>query len=215
MESESEFFQIDEVDDEELGERAEELRQASAKKEGDDRRARDAKEKAWRADTIDSPLCMRSRAEKLAGLSTVQNPHYPSVDEWHFEYARVRAQNYYLRRWQTEPAAGSSAKELQRSCARKVFYRYAYEHISSARCIEGESRLQAVRRRNQHDEVHPCPNQRPNHTMYRRRPTAPSPGRPTWKLQSLHNQQRSSSHPFSLTISRKKPSALSGHSFLE
>lgn len=139
MESESEFFQIDEVDDEELGERAEELRQASAKKEGNDRRARDAKEKAWRADTIDSPLCMRSRAEKLAGLSTVQNPHYPSVDEWHFEYARVRAQNYYLRRWQTEPAAGSSAKELQRSCARKVFYRYAYEHISSARCIEGES----------------------------------------------------------------------------
>lgn len=127
----------DKVDEEELAQRAEALRQASQQKKEADARAHEAKERAWQADTRDNPLCMRSRAHSLAGLSVAQNPDYPSVDLWRFEYARLRAQNYYYARWSQEREGGSTVADLQRSCARKRFYYYAWRQVSQASCQEG------------------------------------------------------------------------------
>ncbi|OFK23451.1 hypothetical protein [Olsenella sp. HMSC062G07] len=141
-ESHSDFSTLDdELDGKELERTAEELREATRRKEEADRRADEAKERAWRADCVDDPLCLRSRAESLAGLSGAQNPDYASPEEWRFEYARVRAQNYYLRRWQTEPGAGSNAEELQRSCARREFYRFAWGEILEASCVEEDDEV--------------------------------------------------------------------------
>ncbi len=138
VDSATEFGKLDDqLDDEELAREAEELRQASARKEEADRRAQAAKERAWQADTRDKPLCMRSRAQSLAGLSGVQNPDYPSADLWRFGYARIRAQNYYYTRWQKERVGGANPDELQRSCARKAFFHYAWQQVSRATCVEG------------------------------------------------------------------------------
>ncbi len=139
LDSQSDFSCLDDgLDGEEMERQAKELQEASARKAEADRRVSAAKERAWRADTVDDPLCMRSRAESLAGLSGAQNPAYPSVAEWRFEYARARAENYYYVRWQREAASGNTPDELQRSCARKVFYHYAWEKVRDATCREGD-----------------------------------------------------------------------------
>lgn len=139
LESRSDFSHLDDgLDAQELAERAEELRKASELKEESSKRADAARERAWRADNVDDPSCLRSRAESLAGLTPQQNPRYESSQGWSFEHARARAKSYYLRRWQAEPADGSTPDELQRSCARKAFYRFAYEEISSATCVDAD-----------------------------------------------------------------------------
>lgn len=139
MDSQSDFSCLDDgLGGEEMEQQAKELQEASARKAEADQRAHAAKERAWRADTIDDPLCMRSRAESLAGLSGAQNPSYPSVAGWLFEYARMRAENYYYVRWQHEPESGNTPDELQRSCARKVFYHYAWGKVKDAVCHEGD-----------------------------------------------------------------------------
>ena len=141
-EGESDFSHLDdELDPKEMEEAAEELRQASAEKEEAAERARDARERAWRADCVDDPMCMRSRAASLAGLDGAANPDYASPDEWRFDYARVRAANYYLTRSLDATEDGSSPDRLQRSCARARFYPYAHEVISEATCIEGDVTL--------------------------------------------------------------------------
>lgn len=135
--TQSDFSFLDDgVSGEDMDESAERLAEASARKEAADERAKEARERAWRADNVDDPLCMRSRASTLAGLSEAQNPTYPSPDAWQFEYARVRALNYYSMRWAAEPCSGSTPDELQRSCARKVFFDYALGQVAAATCDE-------------------------------------------------------------------------------
>lgn len=134
----SDFSSLDDgLGGEELEQRGQRIAEASARKRDADERASRERERAWRADNVDDPLCMRSRADSLAGLPAAQNPAYPSPEAWEFEYARVRACNYYLARWEAEPCAGNGPDELQRSCARKEFYRYAYQKISRATCVDG------------------------------------------------------------------------------
>lgn len=136
-ESQSDFSSLEaDVDDSEMKEAAEELRSASAEKEEADRRANEARERAWRADCVDDPMCMRSRAESLAGLSGPSNPDYPDVRTWKFDYARIRAVNYYRTRTQSEHPSSGSAEDVQRSAARREFYRYAAKTLSQATCVE-------------------------------------------------------------------------------
>lgn len=137
--SESDFSGLDDgLDAEEMEEDARRLAEASARKQAAHERAEAAKERAWRADNVDDPYCLRSRAERLAGLSGGQNPSYPEPSSWRFDFARLRSANYYLTRWSAEGETGSDADELQRSCARKAFFRYAYERTSEAHCDESE-----------------------------------------------------------------------------
>lgn len=135
--SESDYSFLDnEIDVGEVDEAARELREATQEKEDALVRAADAKARAWRADCVDDPLCMRSRAHTLAGLSDAANPNYASPDDWRFAYACQRACNYYLVRSQQEAPEGSSAEELSRSAARESFYEYAHGTIGDAVCIE-------------------------------------------------------------------------------
>ena len=131
-------FLDDDLDGDEMVEDAEELAEASKRKEEAHQRAEEAKERAWRADNVNDPMCLQSRASTLAGLDGGLNPYYPSKDVWTFEYARVRAHNYYARRYVQEPEAGGTTDELQRSCARKQFYGYAYEMVGLMSCVDTE-----------------------------------------------------------------------------
>ena len=142
QESESDYDYLnDDLDGQEMEKAAKELQEASAKKGEASERASAAKERAWRADNVDSPLCMQSRAQSLAGLSAAQNPIYADPVTWKFDYARLRAVNYYRARVSQNEESGSTPDELQRACARERFYGYAAQKISDARCDEGEDVL--------------------------------------------------------------------------
>ncbi len=137
--SETDYSFLDEgPDPAEMEESAEQLREATAEKERALKRAQEAKERAWRADCVDSPMCMRSRAARLTGMSGRANPSYASVEGWQFEYARLRARNYYLLRHTREAPLNSSPEELSRSAARRRFYAYAYEEVSAGVCKESD-----------------------------------------------------------------------------
>ena len=138
-ESQSDFSSLaDDLDPAEMEQAAEELRRASEEKREAAERARAARDRAWRADNIDDPLCMRSRAQTLAGLTAGLNPYYATPESWRFDYARIRACNYYLTRMREEAPVTGSAAELTRSCARARFYSYAYQKICAATCIEAD-----------------------------------------------------------------------------
>lgn len=137
QESQSDFsFLEDEVSGDDMDQAAQDLASASARKEEADRRADEARERAFRADLVDDPLCMQSRAESLAGLSGAQNPTYPTPQAWRFDFARLRAYNYYTARWLQETCTGSTPDELQRSCARKAFFAYARDAVAHGTCDE-------------------------------------------------------------------------------
>ena len=135
--SETDYSFLDEgPDPAEMEESAEQLREATEEKERALQRAQAAKERAWRADCVNAPMCMRSRAATLAGMTSRANPSYASAEAWQFEYARLRAKNYYLLRERQEAPLNSSPEELSRSAARKRFYAYAYEEVSKGTCSE-------------------------------------------------------------------------------
>ena len=132
-------FLESEVTSEEMGEDAERLADATARKEEAAARANEAKERAWRADNVNDPMCLQSRAFSLAGLGDALNPIYPAPEPWEFEFARIRARNYYLRRYEIEGPSNGSVEELQRSAARKQFFGYAYEAVGTMWCHEDET----------------------------------------------------------------------------
>ena len=142
QDSRSDFsFLEDGLDASEMERDAERLSDASAKKQEAHERANAAKTRAWRADNVDDPKCLRSRVATLTSLGGRLNPSYASVDVWEFEYARVRARNYYGRRYATEHPANGGTEELQRSCARKQFYGYAYEAVGKMSCKDTETEV--------------------------------------------------------------------------
>lgn len=140
--TESDFsFLEDDLDADEMEEDSKKLADASRRKEEAHQRAQEAKERGWRADNVDDPYCMHSRAATLAGLETPLNPWYPTPEVWEFEYARVRASNYYARRYDMEYPGDGSVDDLQRSAAREKFYDYAYEAISTMVCIDTDDEV--------------------------------------------------------------------------
>lgn len=140
--SQSDFsFLEDDLDGKELEEDAEKLGEASERKEKAHQRAQAAKERAWHADNVDDPTCLWSRVSTLTDLGGSLNPHYPSPDDWEFEYARIRTRNYYGCRWASEAPTGEGVDALQRSCAREQFYGYAYEAVGRMSCIDTEEEV--------------------------------------------------------------------------
>ncbi len=128
-------------DDSELQQRAEQLAEASARKQRAHERAERAKERAWRADNVEDPRCLWSRAATLAGLSGTLNPRYDHPSTWEFEFARLRAHNYYVTRASREAPANGGTEELQRSAARARFFDYAVEALGRMSCTDEEDQV--------------------------------------------------------------------------
>ncbi len=139
MESDTDYsFLETDVDSGDLKKAAEDLAKASEQKERASKWANEEKARAWKADNVDDPYCLQSRSESLAGLERLHNPRYESADIWHFDYARLRARNYYLKRFRDERQSTPSQDpdELQRSCARRRFYEFAWHAVDEAVCRE-------------------------------------------------------------------------------
>ncbi len=129
-EGQSDFDLADEVEADDLEGSAEELGEASDEAKAAKEALDKAQEKGWRADCVDDPLCMRSRAASLAGLSDAQNPNYEHPQGWNFGVALSRARAYYAARLAQEAPASNSVEERANSAMRKVFYAYALQEVN-------------------------------------------------------------------------------------
>jgi hypothetical protein len=131
MESKSDFSALgSDADDSEMEELSQKMREASDKADQSKKAADEAREKAWRADCIDDPCCMRERAASLAGMSGDENPNYASAESWTFGVALQRARTYYARRLSSASVGGSTAEELTDAACRKAFYAYALDRVN-------------------------------------------------------------------------------------
>ncbi|WP_298578915.1 hypothetical protein [uncultured Olegusella sp.] len=177
--SETDYSFLDDgLSGKELEDNAKKLQDASERKKDAMERADAAKEKAWRADCVDNPHCMRSRAQTLAGLSGAYNPNYASFKEWRFDYARIRSLNYYRTRTTSEHPHGSSAEELTRSAARKQFYSFAAREMEKAKCIDKPDYVEIQLPELPHtaamvratslytDSIWPCTDEEEGHTLH-------------------------------------------------
>jgi hypothetical protein len=124
------------VDDGEVQERAEKLAQASDELADAKAEADAAKATAYRADCVDDPMCLRSRARDLGGLATALNPYYASVSDWTFGSALTRARAYYAARLVNEAPASNSPAEVTKSELRRAYYRYALAQMNASSCYE-------------------------------------------------------------------------------
>lgn len=130
--SDSAQGQADEIA--EAGKRAEELSQ----------KASDIKRRAFLHDCGNAPgYCMYERADTLAGLGSLHNPLYRSVDTWSFSVALLRARSYYAQRLAVEQPEGSSIEERARSALREDFYRYAYRELERGYVYESGDQFDA------------------------------------------------------------------------
>ncbi len=126
----------DSLDTKDLEEKSDALAKKSAEAEANQKEMKEAQERAWRADCIDDPYCMRSRADSLAHLSPAQNPHYAIPDNWSFGVALSRSRAYYQARAALETAATSSVEEQSNSAMRKAFYQFAAKEMQAGYYIE-------------------------------------------------------------------------------
>lgn len=132
-ESQSDYSAMDDgLDTDGIAEAAERLRDATDRGEDARRRADDARERGWRADCVDGPSCLRSRAATLAGLRTASNPNYARAELWNFGVPIRRSRVYYASRLRGEVPDGASADAITNSACRKAFYRYALRQVSGA-----------------------------------------------------------------------------------
>lgn len=96
-------------------------------------RMRSSLEAAFRADSMDGPSCLASRAARLAGMSGADNPRFTTSSGWSFAVPLARARTYYARRLASEKvAAGAPLEERIRSVARVAFYRTASSVLETA-----------------------------------------------------------------------------------
>lgn len=122
----------DELDADKMAETAEKLQDATDRREAAKKRAEASRERAWRADCVDEPCCMRSRASTLAGLGIGQNPNYSRPELWSFGAPILRSRSYYAARVAREAPDGSSPDAITNSACREAFYRYALGEVSAA-----------------------------------------------------------------------------------
>lgn len=133
MESHSDYGSLStHVDAEEVAESAEHMQEYAQACEEAKARADEARERAWRADCMDSPRCLRTRAESLAGLVGVQNPYAPSPESWSFGMAILRSRAYYAARLARESPTAPDIESVTDSLARGAYYRYALGEVESA-----------------------------------------------------------------------------------
>lgn len=131
-ESRSDFSALEaDVDETGLLELSDQMQGVSDEVDEAQRRADAARERAWQADCVTEPYCLRERAASLAGLGAGENPDYPTVDGWTFGVPLLRARAYYAARLASAHVSGSSAEEITDSACRRAFYEYALEEVRS------------------------------------------------------------------------------------
>lgn len=139
LESRSDFSTIEsDVSGEEVSDAADRLRDATGDEEQAKERADEARERGWRADCVDDPSCMRSRASSLAKLGEAENPLVPSPESWDFGMAIRRARSYYAQRVRIESPKANDIESVTDSLAREAWYRYALEEVNGAWYLEGD-----------------------------------------------------------------------------
>lgn len=139
VDSQSDYSSIaGEVNAQEVADQAERMQEASRACEEAKARADEARERAWRADCVDAPRCMRSRASSLAGLDALHNPNAASPASWNFGMAIRRTRAYYARRGEIESPKGSDIESVTDSLARAAYYRYALDTVNGAWYYEAE-----------------------------------------------------------------------------
>ena len=133
----SDFSSLDaSVDTDGLERKARDMQDVSERLEEARKRMDDALMRGWMADCGNRPRCMRERAATLAGLAGAQNPDYPSPETWTFGAALVRARTYYPVRRTVDIPEDGGVEALVDSCARKAFYDYAIEQLTTAYYVE-------------------------------------------------------------------------------
>lgn len=139
VDSQSDYTSLaSEVQASDVADQASSLQEASHACEAAKARADAARERAWKADCVDEPRCMRSRAASLAGLDALQNPDATTPADWSFGMAIQRARAYYARRLQIEAPKGSDIESVTDSLARAAYYRYALETVNGAWYYEAQ-----------------------------------------------------------------------------
>lgn len=125
QESGSSYDLAEDVDADDLADQVAQAAELS-NKAAQDKQARDAAlERGWRADCLDDPSCLYSRADALASLPVDENPHFAHPDGWNFGVALDRARAYYQARLSQESPASSSVEEQVNSACRLAFFEYA------------------------------------------------------------------------------------------
>ncbi len=139
FESKSDFSSLDvEIRPDEVEDAARDLQDATRAAEAAKKRAEQARERAWRADCVDDPSCLSSRASALAGLSGGDNPVVDRPQSWSFAMPIRRSRAYYAQRMATESPRGDDIESITDSCARAAFYAYASDEVAGAYCYEGD-----------------------------------------------------------------------------
>lgn len=111
---------------------AERLRDATRRMEQAQEQANDIRQRAWRADCVDDPSCLCSRAASLTGLAGEQNPSAASPEQWYFGMPILRSREYYAQRLADEAPMDSDIESVADSLARAAFYEYALDEVNSA-----------------------------------------------------------------------------------
>lgn len=138
MDSLSDYASLStELETDAVPDEAERLQEATRQVEESKRRADDSRLRAWTADCVDAPRCLRSRAESLAGLAASQNPYAPSPESWTFGMAIQRSRSYYAQRLARETPASQDIGEVTNSLCRAAFYEYALGEVNAAWYMEG------------------------------------------------------------------------------
>lgn len=139
LESQSSLTSLeDDVSGDEVEDAAYRLEEATKMAEAAKARADEACERGWRADCVDDPSCLSSRASSLAHMAGGENPVVSSPSSWSFGMAIERARIYYARRIDLEAPKADDIESVTDSLAREAWYRYALSEVNSAWYAEGD-----------------------------------------------------------------------------
>ncbi len=139
LESQSDYSSLmTDADDSGIKDLSKKLQEMASRSAEAKARASAAKLRAWTADCVGDPYCLRERAQCLAGLEDTLNPYYASADSWTFGVPLSRARRYYAARSAACVVAGADAEELTDAACRKVFYDFALEEVRGASYYEND-----------------------------------------------------------------------------
>lgn len=137
LESHSDFSMLESyVDADEVADKSGRLQEATKRSEDAKKRADEVRERAWRADCLDDPRCLHSRASSLAGMSEFEQPFAATPESWDFGMPITRTRTYYARRLAQESPEAGDIESITDSEARAAFYEYALGEANEAYYLE-------------------------------------------------------------------------------
>lgn len=133
MESHSDYSSLaSPVSGDEVEDAARRLQDETERSEEAKERADEARYRGWRADCVDDPSCLCSRAASLADMGGAQNPSAATPESWNFGMPISRSRTYYARRRAREAPTAQDIESVTDSLARAAFYEYALGEVNAA-----------------------------------------------------------------------------------